>query len=477
MPTIPEEAKQIVAEIAKHRKETDGKIGNIEKAVSELQSATRLIQESAFRTETAVQGKESELKSFVREDGSIRWKTEKKMIQTSQGRQPVEVKGLLDTEVDHGGWHAELNELYERRSFARMLMRERFTPKTDLAIERHLGLAPQGIKAVVEKAMYDGAGVGGELVPDQFMAELYQTYQVPRVLRSLFSEIPMQNNTLLVPRLDRGGRPYLKGTVTSDNPAKYTASSIATSQKTVTLSGLACRFVIDDALIEDSAIALIPAMQRQIAQDLADALEDCLINGDSAATHQDDIANWNIRDRWGATGLGSSSDHRRAFKGLRASAYDKSSTVDISTLTLTKILQLASEMGELAASDRILIASPEAVYQHILDLDEVVTIDKFGTQATVLTGQIGAIAGMPIVVSRFMSSDLATTGLYTGSGSKTGMLCVSRQAWNIFSKRGIVVEQDKEITAGAINLVATERISFDSMDADATKNVAFGFNL
>lgn len=477
MPTIPEEAKAIVAEIAKHRKDTDGKIGNIEKAVSDLQSATRLIQESTFRTETAVQGKESELKSFVRDDGTIRWKTEKKMVQTSQGRQPVEIKGLLDTEVDHGNWHGELKSLYEQRSFARMLMRDRFTPKTDLAIERHLGKAPQGIKSIVEKAMYDGAGLGAELVPDQFMAELYQTYQTPRVLRSLFSEIPMQNNTLLVPRLDRGGRPYLKGTVTSDSPAKYTASSIATSQKTVTLSGLACRFVIDDALIEDSAIALIPALQRQIAQDLADALEDCLINGDSNATHQDAIASWNIRSRWGASGLGGSSDHRRAFLGLRAAAFDKSSTVDISSVDLTKILQLASQLGELAASDRILIASPEAVYEHILDIDEVQTIDKFGPQATVLTGQIGAIAGMPIVMSRFMSADLATTGLYTGSGSKTGMLCVSRDAWNIFSKRGIVVEQDKEITAGAINLVATERISFDSMDADATKNVAFGINL
>ena len=477
MPTIPEEAKAIVAEIAKHRKDTDGKIGNIEKAVSDLQSATRLIQESTFRTETAVQGKESELKSFVRDDGTIRWKTEKKMVQTSQGRQPVEIKGLLDTEVDHGNWHGELKSLYEQRSFARMLMRDRFTPKTDLAIERHLGKAPQGIKSIVEKAMYDGAGLGAELVPDQFMAELYQTYQTPRVLRSLFSEIPMQNNTLLVPRLDRGGRPYLKGTVTSDSPAKYTASSIATSQKTVTLSGLACRFVIDDALIEDSAIALIPALQRQIAQDLADALEDCLINGDSNATHQDAIASWNIRSRWGASGLGGSSDHRRAFLGLRAAAFDKSSTVDIANVDLTKILQLASQLGELAASDRILIASPEAVYEHILDIDEVQTIDKFGPQATVLTGQIGAIAGMPIVMSRFMSADLAATGLYTGSGSKTGMLCVSRDAWNIFSKRGIVVEQDKEITAGAINLVATERISFDSMDADATKNVAFGINL
>ena len=47
----------------------------------------------------------------------------------------------------------------------------------------------------------------------------------------------------------------------------------------------------------------------------------------------------------------------------------------------------------------------------------------------------------------------------------------------MFSKRGITVEQDKDITAGAINLVATERVTFDTLDPDATKNVAFGFNL
>ena len=31
--------------------------------------------------------------------------------------------------------------------------------------------------------------------------------------------------------------------------------------------------------------------------------------------------------------------------------------------------------------------------------DEVVTLDKFGPQSTILTGQLGSIFGMPIVVS------------------------------------------------------------------------------
>ena len=78
-----------------------------------------------------------------------------------------------------------------------------------------------------------------------------------------------------------------------------------------------------------SAFAIIPAMSRQIAQDLEDAFEDAMINGDSAATHQDDISNWNIRERWGASGLGSSADHRRLFLGMRAAAKDKGSDVDM----------------------------------------------------------------------------------------------------------------------------------------------------
>ena len=76
-----------------------------------------------------------------------------------------------------------------------------------------------------------------------------------------------------------------------------------------------------------------------------------------------------------------------------------------------------------------------------------------------------------------MSADLHTDGKYTGSGDKTGMLVVARDSYNIFSRRGISVEQDKDITAGAINLVATERLTFNTLDPDATKNVAFGFNM
>ena len=41
------------------------------------------------------------------------------------------------------------------------------------------------------------------------------------------------------------------------------------------------------------------------------SMEDVIFNGDTAATHQDTIASWNARGRWGTVGLGTSLDHRR----------------------------------------------------------------------------------------------------------------------------------------------------------------------
>ncbi len=471
--------KQIMGELRTLRTNQDEKVAGIEKQVNAIKEAQRIMEESVYRADSEITGTDDQLKKFVGDDGSIRWTTGKTRVKTAAGLTTVTESGLLDTEENLSNWHVEMKRLANDRMMIKsMLVGDKSTPKMDLAIARHLAVAPRSIAAQISKANYDGSGVGAELIPDQFLAQLHMEYQVPTVVRSLFNEVQMTSNTMLAPRIDRGGRPYIKGTVTSDNPALYPVSTVQMGQAQITAKGLATRYILDEELIEDSAVLLLPAMQRMIAKDMRDALEDAIINGDATATHQDDIANWNIRERWGASGLGGSNDHRRLFTGLRAAAFDKTDcTLDVTGLDSTLMLQLISKLGEYAASDKVLIVSPEALYENLLGLDEVITIDKFGPQATILTGQLGSIFGMPIVVSRFLSNDLATTGKFTGSGSTTGMLVVSRESWNIFARRGIQIAQEQDITSGAYNMVATERLTFDSLDASTVKNVAFGFNL
>lgn len=472
--------KQIMGELRSLRNNQDEKVANIEQQVKTLKEAQRLTEEAIYRGDSVeVTGSDSELKKFVGDDGSIRWTTGKTKVKTAQGTQIITEKGLLDTDENLSNWHVEMKRLANDRMMVRsMLVGDQSTPKMDLAISRHLAVAPRVISAQIAKANYDGAGVGAELIPDQFLADLHMEYQVPTVVRSLFSEVQMTSNTMLAPRINRGGRPYIKGTVSSDNPALYPVSTVQMGQAQITAKGLATRYILDEELIEDSAVLLLPAMQRMIAKDMRDAVEDALINGDSASTHQDTIASWNIRGRWGAAGLGGSNDHRRLWTGLRASSFDKSTELSVNSIDAAKLLELISKLGEYASSDKVLIVSPEALYGSLMGLEQLITLDKFGPQATILTGQLGSIFGMPVVVSRFLSDDLETSGLFTGGGgTTTGILCVSRDSWNIFARRGISIQQEQDITSGAYNMVATERLTFDSLDASTVKNVAFGFNL
>lgn len=482
MNTKIEEAKRLIAGIVSHQKNTDDRLRNFEDQVKDLKHAQKLLAEGQTKTyEPEVHNNDFALKQYKNEDGSVQWNTAtvSKNI-AGQGRVNVEQKGLLDAEVYANQWHADLCKMNQDRSLARMMMKDPYTPKADMKLYSHLQKAPSFMKNAVNKIFADNAGVGGEWIPDEFRTELYQTFQVPRGLRALLPSVQMERETLLIPKLSRGGRPFIKG-VATDDLAKYQASTIETAQKTVRAKGLATLMNIDDAAGEDSAFAIIPALSRQIAQDLEDAFEDCMINGDTNATHQDDIANWNIRERWGASGLGGSSDHRRLFLGMRAAAFDKGSTVDAGTFNFAKFMSVVSQLGELAVGNKVCVVSPEALVANFLQLDQVVTLEKFGPQATVLTGELARLAGIPIVMSRFMSADMADTGLFASGTApadyKSGFLIFNTDSWYQYVRRQITIESDKEIASGVINLVSTMRAVMDSPDADALKNVAFGFNL
>lgn len=468
---IKKMGEQIIAQLNDIQKDNTKKMNGLDEKVKSLDTAVRLMQEASTKIGYEVTSTDDNLKKFVNPDGSIR-------LSRGKVEGGLVEDGLLDTTENMSQWHIDLKKLAEQKSLLGKMLIKGVTPKTDAMIKRHLSLAPRSIRSAVEKSMYDGAGVGAELVPDQFLAMLHEQYQLPKVVRSLFGQIEMTSASMLVPRLDRGGRPYIKGQVTVDNPAYYTASTPVTAQKTINAKGLATHYVLDEDLTEDSAILLLPAMQKQIAQDLADAFEDAIINGDSAGTHQDTIANWNIRGRWGSSGLGTSADHRKLFTGLRAQAFDRSSTKDISSLTITKFLEMVAVAGEFATASRVLIASPEAITQHVLGLDQLITVDKFGPNATILSGQIGSIFGIPVVMSRFLSADMNASGIFDNvTTTKTGLLLANTDSWNVFARRGVQVEQEKDIKTGAYHLVATERVTFDTMDSDSAKNVVFGYNL
>ena len=470
------DAREIIKGIRQFQNTAEDKFSNMDQQIADLTLAQRKLTEAVQVKPVQMSGGDSRLKSFLKKDGSIQLGTETKKIQVKgQGTFETDVEGLLTTKTPANEWHKELIDLTQQRAWCRSLMTNPHTPKTDLKIYKHIEKAPAEIKTAVTRAFYDQAGSGAEFIPDQFRAELYETFQVPRNLRALMPVVEMQNNTMIIPRMGRGGRPYIKGQVSSDSPANYQASTVLTESKTIAVKGFATRYVVDDGAAEDSALALMPLLSRQIASDLEDAWEDCWINGDASGTLGDALGSWNIRSRWGAAGLGGADDHRKAFDGLRqrsfAAATQAAGTAALATTS--EILGRISSMAELGVGNLYIVASPEAMIKHLMGNSDLLTIDKFGPNASLVSGSVASIFGHPVMMSRFMSADLAASGKFTGAGSQTGILFYNAASFAQYQKRGVTVETDKNIGSGSIEIVATMRNVVASADAANTKNCAF----
>ena len=476
------DAREIIKGIRQFQNTAEDKFANFDRQVEDLKLAQRKLTEAVQAKPVKMSGGDSRLKSFLKQDGSIQLGTETKKIQVKgQGTFETDVEGLLTTKTPANDWHKRLIDLTQERAWCRSLMTNPHTPKTDLKIYKHIEKAPAEIKTAVHKAFYDQAGAGGEFIPDQFRAELYETFQVPRNLRALMPVVEMQNNTMIIPRMGRGGRPYIKGQVSSDNPANYQASTVLTESKTIAVKGFATRYVVDDGAAEDSALALMPLLSRQIASDLEDAWEDCFINGQqSGAIAGESLGNFNIRSRWGAAGLGGADDHRKAFDGLRKLSISANTHAAGTPggATTTELLSRIGAMGELGVGNLYIVCSPEAMVKHLLSNTDLLTIDKFGPNATLLSGSVASIFGHPVLMSRFVSEQMNGSGVYDNiTKTKTGILFYNAASFAQYQKRGVTVETDKNIGSGSIEIVSTMRNVVASVDASGTKNCAYLYDL
>jgi hypothetical protein len=470
-------AKTLLGELA-HDKAAQAK------AIADLKVELQAIQQAAsMPKERSVDDSASErdlVRRYVDDSGRLHLKGGTRRLKFGGREVRVEQRGLLDDPSACSEWHLELQKLCATRQMVRMFAKEdRSTPKTDAAILRHMSRAPSSIRDSLEKAITDTASSGAEWIPEMTFPNLYEDqFKTPNRLAGLFDVVNMPAPSIKQPRIGAGARPYKKSSISSDDPASFTASTPATSEDTITVTNMAVRVVYDEMDGEDMVVMMEPLIRRIVAEAINDGYEDCMVNGDTAATHQDAIASWNIRSRWGSSGLGGSADHRRLFLGLRALAADRSATTDMGSLQTVSALMstLVGSLGERAASRVAILCSPEVFYQKLMADSNVLTVEKLGPNATLLSGQLGSVFNIPLVPTRWLSADLAATGLYTGSGALSGVLAVDRGAFFHYQRRGLQVEMERQIINGSNHVVATLRRLFKTPSSASETVVHYGYN-
>lgn len=404
-------------------------------------------------------------------------------MRTIEFEDGTSMPGLLDDTSADSEWQSKLQTLITQRSLVR-LCRERerrpagaVSPQTDREIVRHMNRAP----APIRKIWSDQSGLGAEWIDDLVLPDVQRTVEIERRVEGLFGVINVgPSGSFKMPFQNYGFRPFKQAAPTTDDPSQFSASSVATADRTFTPVKMVVRGVIDEDASEDSIIAAMPYLQQEIAKGLIDGVEDCIINGDTAATHQDTgLTGWDIRGRWGTSGLGGTDDHRRCWIGLRARATDVSNTTDQgSAQTAAGFATAMGKVGKHAFKDLVCIVSPEYLIK-MIQFDEVETLDKFGVNAGILAGvALGSIYGVPIVVSEFVDAEYNASGVYDDSTkTKTGFILVNRERFKMFNKRGRRVRMQSDFTRGVVNLVADQRALFGTFDSSTEKNVHWSYNL
>jgi HK97 family phage major capsid protein len=223
-----------------------------------------------------------------------------------------------------------------------------------------------------------------------------------------------------------------------------------------------------DELEADSVIAILPLVREKLIEGFALAQEAIAINGDDAA------AAGHILGNVGAD------DVARAVTGLRRHAIDNSADVDFSTggLSATNLRALRTIMGKYgkSPSDLVYVVTMKD-YNAILGFDNYQTLDKFGQNAVIMNGVLGAIDGIPVIVSEQLPADLNAAGVYDGTTTTKGTcMLVNKKGFMWGDRKEFGLETFRNPFNQVNSLIGSQRLDFQKVLSSTAQPVAIGIN-
>jgi HK97 family phage major capsid protein len=308
----------------------------------------------------------------------------------------------------------------------------------DDAIKKALGIA---LTPDIEKALVSGDT--GDFIPEEFANEFIDLVREKNWTRDLFTTINMPSATFFIPKITGDSSTFYVSTEatapTETKPSYAAAGSVRLDA--IKLMGYV---QVSNETDEDSRIAMMPIIKNSMAESMARAEEEAILNGQYRA--------------YAAT------DPRSAFKGLLKLAEDAGQTIVGDNANLIKTIENARlklgvhgrNVGEL-----VYLVNPYTGSQY-RQIDQVLTVDKYGPGATILRGEVGKVMGMTIVENFYVPEDDTdgTTLNAPANATKGNALMVNVKSPLIGDRRKIKFDQDKVVSTDSIEIAISERIGF-----------------
>jgi len=334
------------------------------------------------------------------------------------------------------------------------------------------------LKAAIKAMDSTTATAGDELVPTNLAGQLWEDFFLQSKIVSTLQRIAMPTNPFDIP-LGLGSVTWRKG---GENTAT-TQSNPSTAKVTLTSTELVTEQAWSYTLDEDAVVAMAPAIRARLAQSGAEAMDAFALNADNTVTSTGNI---NMDD---ATPPSDSYYISNGQDGIRHQYLVDNTNMGTDqngALTDAKLLTEMAAMGKYAVDpNKLVIFCDVSTYLNgFLSAasgspgELLTTIDKFGSNALVLTGQLAAFRGVPIVVTASQPLTETDGKANVAAGAKGGLSIVNRDMWYIGFRRDLLIEMDKDIQRRQFIVVSSFRQALAAWGTRSTNTHTGGlFNI
>ena len=329
------------------------------------------------------------------------------------------------------------------------------------------GVGEEGIAKALDSYT---SGSGSEWVESVFSSQFVERIALGGKLAPLFPRFTMAAKTVYVPAARGLMNAYL--TTGSENAATTEDTSLDSAQVTFTAEDVNIYRAFSDNLDQDSVISVGGLIQAQMANSMAEWLDRIIDNGDITSTHHDaDIA---------------SGDPRKAWNGLREKALTTTTAnASLATFNFDNLLAIPAAMAGYNDDPSKLtwIVPTKTYWSQLFTLKDSqnnsVWLPANGVNGAnpIVSGQVGWLAGIPVVASGVMRTDLNASGVYDGSTTtKAALFCVYRDAWWLGDRKQVTIESARDVKTRSTDVVLTWRGDFQHMFTSTDLTTAMGYN-
>ena len=303
------------------------------------------------------------------------------------------------------------------------------------------GFSRQLLGAMTRAAMDSTTvGSGDELVATLEARELWQDVNLQTLVAPVIPTFPMPSNPFEVPR-QLGDVSFFPGT---ENTAT-TDTALATGRTTLTAFELVGQVPYSFTLEEDGVIAMLPEIRAGLVRNVAEVLDDIILNADKSTTN-------NINAD-GATIAASTAGKAHWLLGydgiLHLPLVDNASQGNNHNAVVSDDMfnELRAKLGKYGARPSQLAWIMDVnTFIRVQSVSQFRTMDKLGPNATLLTGMLGAVEGIPVIVSEQMALADEDGKITDGASSNTKgrLLLVNRTQWAQGFRRQLMIDVDRD---------------------------------